>query len=234
MSAKFDITAERRDMKGSGASRRLRRENKVPAVLYGAAKDVILLSLDHDMIYHHLENEAFHTSVLILKVGNDSEQAILRDVQMHPYKHRVVHMDFQRISASKKIHMRVPLHFVGEDIAPGVKQEGGIVSHLMTELDVTCLPKDLPEFLTADISALNLGDSLHLSDLPLPEGVEFTSLAHGGDDLAVVAVTAVRGATIEEEEAAEAAAAEAAAEEAEAEGEGEAEAPAEEEKKESE
>ena len=121
---------------------------------------------------------------------------------------------------------------MGEDIAPGVKQEGGIVSHLMTELDVTCLPKDLPEFLTADISALNLGESLHMSDLPLPEGVEYTSLAHGGDDLAVVAVTAVRGAAIEEEEAAEAAAAEAAAEEAE--GEGEAEAPAEEEKKESE
>ena len=204
MSTKYELDAETRATKGSRASRRLRLDGKVPAILYGANKDAVMLNLDHDAVYHNLEHEAFHTSILTLKVDGKGEQAILRDVQMHPFKTRIVHLDFQRISESKKIHMRAPLHFEGEDIAPGVKQEGGIVSHLMTEVDITCLPKDLPEYLVADVSQLNLGDSVHLSDLPLPEGVEITSFTHGGQDLAVVSIVTVRGGAEEEEvEAAE-------------------------------
>lgn len=218
MSTSYELSAETRDTKGSGASRRLRRDGKVPAVLYGAGKDVVMLSVDHNTLYHNLENEAFHTSILTLKVGSNSEKAILRDVQMHPFKPRVIHIDFQRISESEKIHMRVPLHYEGEEVAPGVKLEGGIVSHLMTDIDITCLPKDLPEYLVADVSELGLGQSVHLSDIKLPDGVEITSLGHGGQDLAVATIAAVR-ATVEEEEV-EAAAAEGEAAEGEAAAEG--------------
>ncbi len=199
MSAKFELTAEQRTAKGSSASRRLRAAGKVPAVMYGAERDPVMLALNHDDMLHNLQNEAFHTSILTVKVGDGIDQAILRDYQMHPFKPQVLHIDFQRISATEKIHMPVPLHFVGQDVAPGVKQQGGIVSHLMTEVDVTCLPHQLPEFLTADVSQLHVGESVHLSDLGLPEGVQITTLAHGGDDLAIATVAAVRAA---EEEAA--------------------------------
>jgi large subunit ribosomal protein L25 len=227
MSVKYEISAEARDTKGSSASRHLRRNGKVPAVLYGAGKDVVMLSLDHNTLLHSLEHEAFHTSILTLKLGGNSEKAILRDVQMHPYKLRIIHIDFQRVSEAEKIHMRAPFHFEGDDVAPGVKLEGGIVSHLMTEIDITCLPKDLPEYLLVDISELALGQSVHISDLKLPEGVEITSLGHGGQDLAIVTIVAIRGSTEDEEEAAAASA------EGEAAGEGEAtEAAPEEDKKE--
>ncbi|MFQ5936612.1 MAG: 50S ribosomal protein L25/general stress protein Ctc [Acidiferrobacterales bacterium] len=197
MATKFELTGEKRDGKGSGANRRLRRQGKVPAVLYGGTKDPVMLSFDHDAIYHHLENEAFHTSILTVKVDGEADQAILRDVQMHPYKPRVVHMDLQRISATAKLHMLVPIHLSGEDMAPGVKQQNGIVSRLMTEVDISCLPHQLPEYLTVDISHLQIGEAVHLSDLPLPEGVVITSLAHGGEDLAVATIAAVR--VVEEE-----------------------------------
>lgn len=190
--AKFELSAEMRDVKGKGASRRLRRDGKVPAVMYGAGKDAVALTLDHNTLYHQVKNEAFYSSILTIKVGKDQEQAVLRDIQMHPYKPRIAHIDLQRISATEKLHMRVPLHFINQDTAPGVKQQGGIVSHLMTEVDITCLPKDLPEYLTVDMGSLTLNQSVHLSDIQLPEGVSITSLAHGGDDLAVAAITAVR------------------------------------------
>lgn len=200
MAAIFELNVEKRDVKGTGASRRLRRTGQVPGIIYGANKDTEMVCFDHDKIYHLLENEAFHTSIIDVKSSNDTQQVILRDVQYHPFRQLVLHMDLQRVSASEKIHMRVPLHIVGEDVAPGVKLQDGIVSHLITEVDVTCLASNLPEYLEADISELDLHDSLHLSDIKLPEGVEMTSMSHGGDDLAVVTVAAVRGSLEEEVE----------------------------------
>lgn len=197
MSSKYELTAEPRAVKGTGASRRLRRSGKVPAVLYGAGKKPMMVALDHSVMSRHLANEKFHTSILTVKVGDETDQAILRDWYMHPFKPIVMHVDLQRISATEKIHMAVPLHFVGQDIAPGVKVDGGIVTHLMTDVDITCLPKDLPEFLMVDMSALHINESVHLSALKLPEGVTITSLAHGGDDLAVAAITTIR--VVEEE-----------------------------------
>jgi large subunit ribosomal protein L25 len=197
MSAKFELTAEPRAAKGTGASRRLRRSGKVPAVLYGAGKKPIMVALDHSVMSRHLANEKFHTSILTVKVGDETDQAILRDWHMHPFKPVVMHVDLQRISATEIIHMEIPLHFIGQDIAPGVKIDGGVVTHLMNEVDITCLPQDLPEFLTVDMSALHINESVHLSDIKLPEGVAITSLAHGGDNLAVAAITHVR--VVEEE-----------------------------------
>jgi len=207
--AKFELNAEQREAKGTGASRRLRRAGKIPAVLYGADKDAVMLSLEHEPVYLNVRNEAFFTSILTVNYGQQKEQAVLRDLQMHPFKPRIQHIDLQRISATEKLHMRVPLHFTGQEQAPGVKLQGGIVMHQLTEVDVTCLPHQLPEFLEVDISKLNLNESVHLSNIPLPEGVVITSIAHGGGDLAVATISVVRAA-IEEEEAAAAAAAEAA------------------------
>ncbi|MCR4301501.1 MAG: 50S ribosomal protein L25/general stress protein Ctc [Sulfuricaulis sp.] len=192
MSTKFELTAEPRSAKGTGASRRLRRSGKVPAVLYGAGKRPTMVSLDHNLMARHLANEKFHTSILTVTVGGETDQAILRDFNMHPYKPIVMHVDLQRVSATEKIHMKVPIHFVGADVAPGVKIDGGVVTHLMNEIDVTCLPKDLPEFLTVDMSALKLNESVHLKDVKLPEGVTITSLAHGGDNLAVAAISVIK------------------------------------------
>ena len=196
MSQKFEVTAEPRTAKGTGASRRLRRSGKVPGIVYGAGKDAAPVAFDHSVMLRNLGIEAFHTSILTLHLDGTADQAIVRDYQMHPTKPLVLHVDLQRISATEKIHMSVPLHFVGQEVAPGVKQEGGIVSHQITEIDITCLPHQLPEFLEVDMSQMHLNDSVHLSDLKLPEGVAITQLAHGGDDLAVATITAV---TVEEE-----------------------------------
>ncbi len=197
MSAKFELTAEPRAEQGKGASRRLRHAGRVPAILYGAGKPPQMVTLDHNSMLRNLENERFHTAIMDIKVGNDTNQAILRDWQMHPFKPQVLHIDLQRISATEKLHMRIPLHFTGADVAPGVKQDGGIVAHLMTDVDITCLPKDLPEFLTVDLSHLQLNQSVHLSDIKLPEGVGITSLAHGGSDLAVAAINIIREEVVE-------------------------------------
>ena len=196
--ARFELNAEPRSAKGTGASRRLRHAGKIPAVMYGAGKEPAMLVLDHDSLYHQVQNESFYTSILTVNVGGQKEQAVLRDIQMHPFRPRIQHMDLQRISATEKLHMHVPLHFINQDIAPGVKLQGGVVAHLMTEVDVTCLPHQLPEYLTVDLSSLNLGQSVHLKDLALPEGVTITSLIHGGADLAVATITVVR-ATVEAE-----------------------------------
>ncbi len=204
--AKFEVVAEPRNEQGTRASRRLRHAGKVPGILYGAGKEPTKILFDHTHIKRQLENEAFHSSILTVKVGAQSDQAVLRDWQMHPWKPLVVHVDLQRVSATEKLHMRVPLHYTGADVAPGVKLQGGIVSHIFNELDITCLPKDLPEFIAIDLSHMSIGDSVHLSDIKLPEGVAITSLSHGGVDLAVAAITAIR----EEVEAAPVAAVEAA------------------------
>jgi len=192
MATKYEVVAEPRTAKGSGASRRLRRTGKVPGIVYGAGKDAVSVMFDHNTLFRFLGQEAFHTSILTLSLGDATDQAILRDYQMHPVKPQVLHVDLQRISATEKIHMSVPLHFVGQDVAPGVKLEGGLVSHLMTEVDITCLPHQLPEYLEVDMSNVHINDSIHLSDLKLPEGVAITQLAHGGDDLAVATITVVK------------------------------------------
>ncbi len=200
MSTNHTIIAELRDVQGTGASRRLRHAGKVPAILYGSGKDTAMLTLNHNSLYHNIEDESFHSSILTVEIDGKKEKAILRDVQMHAYKQLIMHIDLQRVSAKDKIHMNVPFHFTGGEEAPGVKVEGGIVSHLMTELDIVCLPDDLPEFISIDISALNLGDSIHLSEITLPDGVESSALSHG-DDLAIVTVVAVRGSDEDDEEA---------------------------------
>jgi len=180
MAKEFDLIAEIREDSGKGASRRLRRAGKVPAILYGAGKAPTSITFDANQLLRKMELEAFFSSVLTVKVGSKSQQAILKDVQAHPAKRMVLHMDLQRIVADEKIRMTVPVHFLNEDVAPGVK-EGGSVSHMMTEVEVTCLPADLPEYLDLDIGELELDALLHLSDIPLPSGVEIPDLALDND-----------------------------------------------------
>ncbi len=204
----IEISASIRADKGKGASRRLRREAKLPAILYGAGKGPVNLTLTQKDILRHLENEAFYTQVISLDVEGDKVDVVLRDLQRHPYRIDILHVDFQRIDASKKLHVSIPLHFEGEDQAPGVKTEGGAVSHLMTEVEVECLPGAIPEYITVDISGMHSNDILHLSDLKLPAGVEIPALKQGEDhDLAVASIHARKGGgddeTAEEGEAAE-------------------------------
>jgi large subunit ribosomal protein L25 len=201
MAEEFDLIADIREDQGKGASRRLRHEGKVPAIIYGAGRPPRALVFDHNKVLRQLENESFYSSVLNIKVGDKSQAAILKDVQRHPAKNQVMHMDFQRIVEDEEIRMNVPLHFIGEDVAPGVKQDGGNVSHLITDVEVTCLPRDLPEYLEIDVSNLGLDEMLHLSDIKVPDGVTLTDLAQGPDnDYAVVSIQVVRAAPIEEEE----------------------------------
>jgi large subunit ribosomal protein L25 len=221
MKQEFNLIAELRDTRGKGASRRLRREGKVPAIIYGGGRPPRALAFDHNKVLHQLDHESFYSSILTIKVGEKSQPAILKDVQRHPAKRQILHMDMQRIVEDEKIRMHVPLHFVGEQLAPGVKLGGGSVSRLMTDVEVSCLPKDLPEYFEIDISTLELDQMLYLSDITVPDGVELTELAHGeGHDHAIVSIHVHKAAPIEEEVVAEA---EAAVEGAE----GEAEAPAE-------
>jgi len=204
---KIAIKAEPRKLQGTGASRRLRRTEKVPGVLYGGGKDALAIELDHKDLLLKLRQEAFHASILDMEVGTEKAQVLLRDYQMHPVKPRVLHVDFQRVAADKKIHMKVPLHFINGEISPGVKVAGGLVQHVMNELEVRCLPKDLPEYITVDLANLQAGHSMHLSSLVLPPGVE--AIVPKGEDPTVATVVIPRVMTAEEE-AAEAAAAAAA------------------------
>ena len=183
----FEIIAEPRESVGKGASRRLRRSGKVPGIVYGTGKEAEMITLDQNSLGHQLDNEAFYSHILTLNVGKKSEQVVLKDLQRHPYKRMVLHVDFQRIDAKEKLTMRVPLHFINETTCVGVKTGGGVISHIMTDLEVSCLPKDLPEYIEVDLANLELNESLHLSELKLPEGVEIYSLLHGGDDSQPVA-----------------------------------------------
>ena len=197
MSTNFELNAKARDVFGTNASRRLRRLEQVPAMIYGGDQDNEAVLLDHHEIMHNLEVEAFHSAIISLNTGSGSQQVILREVQHHRYRPRLVHVDFQRIKATERLHMKIPLHFAGVDEAPGVKVEEGIFSPLMTELDVTCLPKDLPEYIEIDVSALGINDVIHLSSVELPEGVDLTVVPHEGEDPSVVTVMPPRA--IEEE-----------------------------------
>lgn len=189
---KFEITATPREQRGTGVSRRMRLAGSVPGVIYGGSKEVAAIQLDHNGIYHQLKQEAFHASILTLEVSGAKEQVLLRDVQMHPFKPLVLHVDFQRVSATEKIHMKIPLHFINADLAPGVKLGGGIISHIMNEVEVKCLAKDLPEYFEVDLSHLETGDSIHLSELKIPENVELLEMQHG-EDLPIATVVIPRG-----------------------------------------
>jgi large subunit ribosomal protein L25 len=210
MKTSFELIAEFRDDQGKGASRRLRHAGRVPAILYGGKREPRALSLDHNKVQLALENEKFYSSIMQLKVGEQTQSALLRDVQRHPWKNQIVHVDLQRVYEDEKIRLSVPLHFVGEAGSPGVKTEGGMMSHLKNELVVECLPKDLPEYLTVDVSELHLNQALKISDIKLPEGVSSVDL-DGGKDTVVVSVHALRAEEAEAPKAVAEAAAPAAA-----------------------
>jgi large subunit ribosomal protein L25 len=176
MSEEFNLIAEMRDDQGKGASRRLRRQGKVPAIIYGAGREPRSLMFDHNKVLQQLEDPSFYSSILNIKVGDKSRAAIVKDIQRHPAKRRILHIDLQRIVEDEKIKMQIPIHYLGEEEAVGVKLGGGTVSKLMTELEISCLPKDLPEFLEVDISELELDQMLNVSDIKLPEGTEISEL----------------------------------------------------------
>ena len=201
---KFEISAEKREAQGTGASRRLRRMGKVPGIVYGGADGAVNIQLDHQALFQNLRNEKFHASILTLQLNGGAQQVLLRAVNMHPFKLLVQHVDFQRVSKDKKIHMKVPLHFVNAEQSPGVKEQGGIASHVLNELDITCFPDDLPEFIEVDLSSLTVGHSMHVRDVALPKGVE---LALHKSENPVVATVVIPSLVTEEEEAAAAAAA---------------------------
>jgi len=178
---KIEINAKERKSKGTGASRRLRHIGTTPGILYGGEKDSISLEIDSKELYMQFRHEAFHASILSLNLEGKKESVILRDFQMHPVRNNIQHIDFQRINENEKISVKVPFHFINEDTAPGVKIEGGLVSHIMTEIDISCLPKDLPQYIEVDLGELAMGESIHLSEVTVPEGVELTSLTEEND-----------------------------------------------------
>jgi large subunit ribosomal protein L25 len=196
---KFEISAAKREAQGTGASRRLRRTGRVPGIVYGGAEGPVNIELDHKDLFQSLRNEKFHASILTLKLNGGAQQVLLRAVNMHPFKLQVQHVDFQRVSKDKKIHMKVPLHFVNAEKSPGVKEQGGIASHVLNELDIVCFPDDLPEFIEVDLSSLTVGHSLHARELALPKGVELSM--HKSEN-PVVATVVIPSLVAEEEEAA--------------------------------
>lgn len=187
----FNVQAAKRDVKGTGASRRLRHAGTTPGIIYGGDKPAVQISLDHNNLFHALRNEAFHSSVLNIDVEGSEETVILRDVQWHAFRQQVLHIDFQRVDATHAVHLKVPVHFIGADVCPGVKLHGGTFSHTINEIDVKGLAADLPAFIEINVKALDNGAALHLRDVKLPKGVE---LAHAADgDKVIASIVAARG-----------------------------------------
>ena len=220
MSTDFTLHAKGREDTGKGASRRLRRlAGEIPAIVYGGKKDSAKISLVHKDVMKALENEAFYSHIIALDIDGKSEDVIVKDVQRHPAKAIILHMDFLRVSKNTKLQTRVPLHFINEDDCVGVKLGGGLISHSMTELEIMCLPSDLPEYLEVDMAEVELGQTLHISDIKLPKGVESVALSHGDDhDLPIAAVNKSKAkAEDEDAPAADAPAADDSAEEADGE-----------------
>jgi large subunit ribosomal protein L25 len=204
MENRFELEAEIRTKAGTSVSRTLRRANKVPAVLYGGDASPVLLALDHNKLVKQLDDEAVYSHVLRVRFNGQEERAILKDLQRHPSKAAILHMDLQRVSETEKIRVHVPLHFVGEDASVGVKK-GGIVTHNLVNVEITCLPDALPEYLEVDLAGLDIGESIHLSQLSVPEGVEIPALAQGTEqDVTVVAIHARQSEALDETEEAEA------------------------------
>ena len=197
---KFELNAQVRTLQGSGASRRLRHANKVPGIIYGGTAAPIMIELDHNTLLLSLRKEAFHASVLTINVDGKAETVLLRDSQMHAYKPLVLHVDFQRVDTTHAIHQKVPLHFINAEIAPGVKLAGGNVSPAMNEIEVTCLPQDLPAFIEVDLKDLQAGQAVHVSQIVMPKGVK--PVMHGSDDPVVVSIPSKKAAAAEEAPAA--------------------------------
>ena len=194
MSSNYTINAEPRSDTGKGASRRLRRNGRLPGIIYGAHQEPTMITLAHNELIHQLDDETFYSNLLTLNLSGKRETVILKDLQRHPAKPFVIHADFQRVQADEKIRLNVPLHFIGEDSCPGVKL-GGQASHMITDLEISCLPKDLPEFIDVDMSAMEMGDVIHVSEIKLPAGVE-TTITEGEDPI----VANVHTAHVGEEE----------------------------------
>lgn len=197
----FIVNAEKRERKGTSYSRNIRREGLVPGIIYGAGKAEEIISLNKFEVAKNLENDAFYSQVLDISLEGKKQQVILRDIQRHPAKREILHMDFQRIKADEKINVTVPINFINEDIAPGVKIDGGVISHLISELEIVSLPANIPENITVDLKDLSIDKSIHLSELKLPEGVEITLLQHGTEDsdMAVVVIHKARAEEVEED-----------------------------------
>jgi large subunit ribosomal protein L25 len=199
------FVAFERAKQGTGASRRLRITGRTPGIVYGGSAEPLAVELDHNALWHALKKEAFHASVLDMELNGKESKVLLRNVQMHPFKQQILHIDFQRVDANTKLHMKVPLHYSGDELSPAVKTDGCIANHVVTEIEVLCLPADLPEFIAVDLSKLKKGTSLHLNDIVLPKGV--TAVTHGKKNPVLVSVVAVAGAEVAEPAAADAAAA---------------------------
>ncbi len=209
----FELVAEARTDVGKGASRRLRRDGKLPGIVYGTDKEANMITLQHNAVMHNLEHEAFYSHILSLKIGNETESVVLKDLQRHPYKRSLLHIDLLRVDANEELTMRIPLHYINEEKCTGVKNEGGVISHLMSDMEIVCLPKNLPEYIEVDMLEVKLGDTVHLTDLKLPEGVQISDLLHGHEeDQPVASVHTPK--VVATDEAEDAAAEEAAAEEA--------------------
>jgi len=193
----IEVIAAKRELQGTGASRRLRHAGKVPGIVYGGTASPMQIELDHNALYHALRKEAFHASVLTLNVGGTKESVLLRDTQWHPYRQQVLHVDFQRVDKDHKIHVKVPLHFLNAEVAPGVKLGGGKPHHILNELDVQCLPGSLPEFIEVDMGNLEAGHSIHANDLVLPAGVEIVPHVKT-ENPAVASINAPKGGAAEE------------------------------------
>lgn len=183
----IEISATTRKAQGTGASRRLRKANLVPGIVYGTG-DATMIELDHNTLYFALKKEAFHASILSLNLDGKAQSVLLRDFQMHPFRQQVQHIDFQRVDAKKKIHMKVPLHFLNADVCPGVKTSGGIVTHVLNELEIVCLATDLPAAIEVDLATLDIAHSVHVSDVKLPKGVEVATHHHAADAVATVQI----------------------------------------------
>lgn len=207
MSDDIAVAATSRKVFGKGASRRLRRDNQVPAILYGDSKDPEPILLKHNEVIKHLESDAFYSQLLMVSVdGADPVRSVLRDVQRHPYKQQILHLDFMRVVAGAELQVTAMLHYIGEDQCPGVKNEGGIVVHSENEVTIACLPRNIPEFIEVDMSALHVGDAVHLSDLKMPEGVRLVDLQEAGDDSdrSIAAINKPRAAAAESDDEADA------------------------------
>ena len=201
MSDQIVLDAEPRTDLGKGASRRLRKSGLVPAIIYGGDAEPTSITLNHNVFINQLDNDLIYTQILSMKVGKSKkEDVILRDLQRHPFKNLIMHADFQRVNQKEKLNVSVPIHFINEEACHGVKMEGGLLNHLQSEVEITCLPKNMPDFLELDVAELKLGESLHLSDLIVPEGVEVVALTHGEDhDTGVAAVHKTRESSETEE-----------------------------------
>ena len=201
MADNFDLIADIREDQGKGASRRLRKTGRVPAIIYGAGRPPRSLTFDHNKVIKQLESESFYSSILNIKVGDKSQAAIVKDIQRHPAKMQIMHMDFQRIVEGEKIKMNVPIHFVNAEESVGVREGGGSVSQLINDVEVSCFPKDLPEYFEVDIIDLDIDQMLHLSDITVPKGVEIPELAQGPEhDHAMVSIHIIKAAPIEDDE----------------------------------